>query len=76
MALLSDTNLSTDMFQIDLESFLTFLVKMVKRIVHHGFHFDQYRRSLDCHMMMIREEGYPELADSLVADLAILERES
>ncbi|XP_020262733.1 uncharacterized protein LOC109838721 [Asparagus officinalis] len=48
---------------------------MIEKILHQGYCFDQFRRSLSRHLTMIKEEGYPALADSLTADFIILESE-
>ncbi|XP_020253964.1 uncharacterized protein LOC109831032 [Asparagus officinalis] len=75
LALLSDFDPSRDIFRMDLSSFVVFFNSMIEKILHQGYCFDQFRRSLSCHLTMIKEEGYPALADSLTADFIVLESE-
>ncbi|XP_020249879.1 uncharacterized protein LOC109827297 [Asparagus officinalis] len=74
-ALLADTDPDRDIFRTDLGFFTAFFNGMIEKLLHRGYCFDQFRRSFSRHMMMFREEGYPELADSFTADLAVLESE-
>ena len=75
LALLADPDPNKDIFRMDLGSFVIFLDGMIKKLLHQGYCFDQFKHSLARHMTMIREEGYPELADSFAADFVVLECE-
>ena len=59
----------------DIQSFVYFLNLMIDRILHQGSPFDSFRRSLNRHVAGIREDGYPELADSIEAYLAQLKQQ-
>ena len=74
-ALLVDTDPDRDIFRTDLGFFTAFYNGMIEKLLHRGYGFDQFRRSFSRHMMMMREEGYPELADSFTADFDVLESE-
>ncbi|XP_020251034.1 uncharacterized protein LOC109828452, partial [Asparagus officinalis] len=74
-ALLADTNPDGDVFRTDLGFFTAFYNGVIDKLLHRGSSFDQFRRSFSRHMMMMREEGYPDLADSFTADFAALESE-
>ncbi|XP_020261777.1 uncharacterized protein LOC109837823 isoform X1 [Asparagus officinalis] len=74
-ALLADTDLDKDIFRTDLGLFTVFYNGMIEKLLHRGYGFDQFRRSFSRHMLMFREEGYPELADSFTADFTVLESE-
>ncbi|XP_020248788.1 uncharacterized protein LOC109826199 [Asparagus officinalis] len=74
-ALLVDTHPDREAFRTDLSFFTAFYNGLIEKLLHRGGGFDQFRRSFSRHMMMMREEGYPELADSFTADFAALESE-
>ncbi|XP_020258706.1 uncharacterized protein LOC109835123 [Asparagus officinalis] len=74
-ALLADTDPDKDIFRTDLGLFTVFYNGMIEKLLHRGYGFDQFRRSFSRHMLMFREEGYPELADSFTADFTVLESE-
>nr|ABB55291.1 hypothetical protein 10.t00038 [Asparagus officinalis] len=73
LALLADPDPNKDIFRTDLSFFVLFFNGMIEKLLHQGYCFDQFRRSLSRYMTMIREEGYPELADSLTADFVVLD---
>ncbi|XP_020250925.1 uncharacterized protein LOC109828310 [Asparagus officinalis] len=74
-ALLVSTDPDRDVFRMDLGYFTTFYNGMIEKLLQRGCCFDQFRRSFSRHMVMMREEGHPELADSFTAEFAILESE-
>ncbi|XP_020243809.1 uncharacterized protein LOC109822059 isoform X2 [Asparagus officinalis] len=75
LALLADPDPNKDIFRMDLGSFVIFFGRMIEKLLHRGYYFDQFRCSLARHMTMIRLEGYPELDDSFTADFVSLECE-
>ena len=74
-SLLADTDPDGEAFRTDLSFFTAWYNGLIEKLLHRGGGFDQFRRSFSRHMTMMREEGYPELADSFTADFAALESE-